>query len=259
MSDAGTNQESDPTASGRTGEMEVDRTVDPDPEGRRFGETWVYESIVGAVPFVTLSARTAVVVQFVVFEAALLVLAAVYDRWAAVPAGTAAILVATVGSAFMHDLGRRIRGIPVPYAYYRLLFGSSIETVLGVFAYAALLTYLFVLDPRSGTSLVTELLGPEPPVLAAYLLLVVLWDVTYRIGTGWWAACVSLWRTVRLDLAPETARELRTVDRHNLGFAALQLALLPFLLDHPVLAVAVGGHVVAVFLVVGASLVLSRP
>lgn len=222
----------------------------------RTRQAWVYESIVDAIPLLSLSPRVAVTVQFVGFELALLVLAAVYDLWTAVPAGTVAILVAAVGSWFMHDLGRRIRAVSVPPAYRSLLFDSSIEVVLGVAAYAALLTYLFVLDPRSGGTLLEGLLGPDPPLLAVYLLLVVLWDVTYRIGTGWWAAVVSLWRTLRFDLDPTTVEALRRVDWRTMAFALIQVALLPFLSDHPILAIAVAGHVIAVLLVVGASLAL---
>lgn len=223
----------------------------------QFGETWVYESIVGAIPGLSLTPRNAVLVQFVGFESALLVLATVYDLWTAVPAGTVAILVAAVGSAFMHDLGRRVRRSEVPDSYRRLLFGSSIEVALGVFAYAGLLTYLFVLDPRTGGSLLAELLGPDPPIAAVYLLLIILWDVTYRIGTGWWAAVAALWRTLQLDLAPEIQDELSLVDYRTVGFALVQTALLPFIWGHPLLAFAVAGHVVAVFLVIGAAQLLS--
>lgn len=224
----------------------------------RVRQAWVYESIVDAIPIVSLSPRIAVSAQFIGFELVLLLLASVYDLWAAVPAGTVAILVAAIGSAFMHDLGRRVRDLSVPPAYRRLLFDSSIEVVLGVAAYAALLTYLFVVDPRSGGTLLNSLLGSDPPPLAVYLLLVVLWDVTYRIGTGWWAAVVSLWRTHRFDLDPRTAASLKQVDRRTMAFALVQLALLPFLGDHPILAIAVAGHVLAVLLVVGTSLALAE-
>lgn len=223
----------------------------------QFGETWVYESIVGAIPGLSLSPRNAVLVQFVGFEAALLILATVYDLWTAVPAGTVAILVAAVGSAFMHDLGRRVRQTAVPGSYRRVLFGSSIEVALGVLAYAGLLTYLFVVDPRSGGSLLAELFGPNPPIAAIYLLLLILWDVTYRIGTGWWAAVAALWRTLRLDLTPELRDELSTVDYRTVGFALVQTALLPFIWNHPVLSFAVAGHVIAVALVIGAAQWLS--
>lgn len=223
----------------------------------QFGETWVYESIVGAIPGLSLTPRHAVLVQFVVFEATLLALATVYDLWTAVPAGTVAIVVAAVGSAFMHDLGRRVRQTEVPESYRRLLFGSSIEVALGVFAYAGLLTYLFVLDPRSGGSLLRELLGPTPPIAAVYLLLIVLWDVTYRIGTGWWAAVAALWRTLQLELPREVQNELRAVDYRTVGFALVQTALLPFIWQYPLLSFAVAGHVLAVVLVIGAARLLS--
>lgn len=232
--------------------------MSPDP-GDRFGETWVYESLVGAVPGISLTPRGAVVVQFVGFEAVLIALAAVYDLWAAVPAGTVAVLLAAVGSAFMHDIGRRIRRSGAPPSYRRLLFGSSIEVALGVFAYAALLTYLFVVDPRSGgVPLLESLLGPTPPALVVYFVVVVCWDVTYRIGTGWWAAVVTLWRAWRVELDPAVHRSLRAVDRRIMGFALVQTALLPFLAEDPILALAVGGHVLAVLLVVGAAQLLGR-
>jgi hypothetical protein len=84
----------------------------------------------------------------------------------------------------------------------------------------------------------------------------VLWDLCYRIGTGWWASITGLWRSFRYRFDADTAAVLRRVDRETILFAAAQLLLLPFLIDHPVLFVAVSGHVVAVTVVSGASLVL---
>lgn len=134
------------------------------------------------------------------------------------------------------------------------VFGSSIEVVLGVLAFLALVTYLFVVDPREGTTLVADLLGESPPAPATYLLLVA-WDVCYRIGTGWWASVASLYRSVRYDFGPERRRIFRRADLETLGFALLQLVLVPFLVDHPILFYAVIGHVVAVAVVTGLSLV----
>ena len=59
--------------------------------------------------------------------------------------------------------------------------------MLGVLTFLALVTCLLVVDPREGTTLVTDLLSESPPAPATYLLLVA-WDVCYRIGTGWWAS-----------------------------------------------------------------------
>jgi len=228
-----------------------------DPE---YGETWTYESIVGAIPGIDISTRLAVGIQFVVFEAAVLVLAAVYDVWSAVPAATVAVVVATAGSVEMVRIGRLVRGEAVPEPYRRLLFGSSIEVVLSVLAYVALVTHLFVFGPRYGDApLLETLLGPDPPVAVVYLTLLLLWDVCYRIGTGWWASVAALWRSVRFEFDGETAAALRRADLETMGFGLLQLVLLPFIVDFPVLTVAVAGHVAAVTLVTGTSvLFLSR-
>ncbi len=219
-----------------------------------YGEAWVYESIVGAIPGVDVADRTAVLVQFAGFEAVLLALAFAYDLPGTVVPGTAAVLVAAAGSAFMLDIGRRARNPGVPVRYRRLLFASSIEVVLGVVAYVALLTYLFVYDPRDGATLFAALLGERPPVLPAAFALLVLWDVCYRIGTGWWAAVVALWRSLAYDFDADTAAVVRAVDRRTLAFGALQTVLLPFVWTHPPLVVAVAGHVAAVVLVATASL-----
>jgi len=231
----------------------------PTPE---YGETWVYESIVGAIPGVELSPAVAVTVQFLLFEGAMVALAATYDLWSAVPAGTAAVGVATAGSYLMLALGSEIRASSAPPAYSRLLFGTSIEVVLGVLAFVALVTALLTAGASPDREpLLTALLGPALPAPAVYLALLVLWDLCYRIGTGWWASVVGLSRTVRyrrgLD-APTRAR-LRRADLLTIGFAVVQLALVPFVGDRPVLLVAIVGHVLAVTAVSGASvLLLSR-
>lgn len=235
-----------------------------------YGEAWVYESIVEALPGVDVSERAAVALQFLGFEAALLVLAAVYGLWEAVPGGTVAIAVATGGSLLMQTMSQRIRAADVPEEYARVLFGSSIEVVLGLLSFLGLVTYMFVVDPRglaiwgvplrtAEQTLLESLLGERPPAAATYLGLLVLWDVSYRIGTGWWAGVVAAWRSRRFDFDAATAADLRSVDRLNLGFGLLQLALLPFLWGHTLLFVAVAGHVAAVLLVGSYALVRLRP
>ena len=222
-----------------------------------YGETWVYESIVGALPGVDLPRPVAVGIQFVLFEVGVLALAWYYDLWTAAVAGTAAVLVAAVGSVGMLHIGSLARSVAVPASYRRLLFGSSVEVVLGILAYVALVTHLFVFDPRGGgTPLVESLFGPEPPVVVVYLALLVLWDVCYRIGTGWWASVVALWRSARFRFDAETVRTLRRADLETMGFGLVQLALVPFLLGRPVLLAALVGHVIAVTAVTGLSVVL---
>jgi hypothetical protein len=225
-------------------------------ETPQYGETWVYESIVGALPGASLSGRAAIALQIAVFQASLLVLAWVYDLWAVVPAGTAAVGVAAVGSALMLRFSADTRRLDLPPAYHRFLFSSGIEVVLGVLAFVAFVTHLFVFDPRSsGPALLTTLFGPEPPVIVVYLMLLVLWDLCYRIGTSWWAAVVAAWRSYRYTFDADTAAALRRTDATNVAFGLVQVVLLPFLGDHPVLFAAVLGHVVAVTVVSAVALV----
>ncbi|WP_255151709.1 DUF7530 family protein [Halorarius halobius] len=220
-----------------------------------YGETWVYESIVGALPGIDLPPSVAIGIQFGLFEVALLALAWYYDLWSAALAGTVAVAVAAVGSAEMLRIGRLARRGDAPVAYTRLLFGSSIEVVLAVLAYVALVTHLFVFDPRTGgTPLVETLFGPEPPILAVYLMLLVLWDVCYRIGTGWWASVVALWRSTQCELHPTARRAFVRADLETMAFGLVQLVLAPFLVGRPVLLFALVGHVVAVTVVTALSL-----
>jgi len=224
-----------------------------------FGETWAYESIIGGLPGIAVSTRAAVAIQIVVFEIAVLGLAAVYGLWNAAIAGTIAVFVAAIGSVEMIRIGTFVRREAVPEAYRRLLFGSSIEVVLSVLAYVALVTHLFVFDPgQPGQALVTGLLGDQPPMLVAYLTLLILWDVCYRIGTGWWASVAALWRSYRYQFDPDTARALERADLETMGFGILQLVLVPFLTPFPVLLTAVAGHVLAVTVVTGTSVALLR-
>ena len=224
-----------------------------------YGETWVYESIVGALPGASLSGPAAVGLQIGIFQASLLVLAWLYDLWAVVPAGTAAIGVAAVGSVLMLRFSDATRRLDVPTTYHRFLFSSGIEVVLGVLAFVALVTHLFVFDPRQGgPTLLTTLFGPDPPIIVIYLMLLVLWDLCYRIGTSWWAAVVAAWRSYRYEFDAETAKALRRTDLTNISFGLVQVVLLPFVWDQPVLFVAVAGHVVAVTVVSAVALVTIR-
>jgi len=226
---------------------------------KEYGDTWVYEGIVGGLPGIELSNTHAVALQFGLFQVGIVIFAAIYDLWSAALAGTAAVVVAAIGSVAMHRLGTQNRAVDAPAAYYRLLFGSSIEVVLSVLAFIALITHLFVFDVQSaGEPLIAALFGTEPPVIVVYLVLLVCWDLCYRIGTSWWAAVVSLWRALTIPSEPAVANKFVRIDLGNVAFAASQILLLPFLREQPVLFVAVSGHIVAVAVVSAASIWLTR-
>ena len=220
---------------------------------RNYGETWVYESLVGGIPGLGVSRRLAVALQFLIFQVGVLAFGWYYGLWDAVVAGTVAVLVAAIGSVEMHRLGEANRRLSTPPEHKRLLFGSSVEIVLGVLAFIALLTYMIAWD---GT-LIERLFGPTPPIPVVYLTLLILWDLTYRIGTSWWSAVVALWRAVNVDLGPSEAAQVRRLDAENIGFSALQLVLVPFLLEEPILLGAVVGHVLAVAVVCSIAIALT--
>lgn len=223
--------------------------------GPEFGETWTYESIVGALPGIEVSTTLALAIQLGVFEVGVIVLAWYYDLWNVALAGSAAVFVAGIGSIEMVRVARRIRSVEMPGAYRRLLFGSNMEVVLAVLAFCAMLTYLFVPNPASGRApFLDRLLGPNPPVLVVYFLLMVLWDVCYRIGTGWWATVTAVWRSYRYVFDDETARTLLRADVETIAFGLVQLLLVPFVLDYPVLRAVLLAHVSAVIVVTSVSL-----
>jgi len=137
---------------------------------RNYGETWVYESLVGGIPGLGISRTLAVALQFLIFQVGVLAFGWYYGLWDAVVAGTVAVLVAAIGSVEMHRLGEANRRLSTPPEHKRLLFGSSIEIVLGVLAFIALLTYLIAWN---GT-LIDRLFGPNPPIPVVYLTLLIL-------------------------------------------------------------------------------------
>jgi hypothetical protein len=231
-------------------------------QDRKAGEQeWVYESIIRSVPGVNTSRRVAVGVQFLGFELAVLLLGWYHGLPTAALAGTIGVVVSVAGSLFMLRLSEGFRTGTEPKAYLETLLGSSIEIVLGLVSFILLIVYAFVYNPQGGgPQLVTDLLGAQPPLLFSVVLLLIGWDVAYRIGVGWWACVTGLWRSVRFreSLSKSTRHRFARLDAMTIGFASLQLLVVPILSGHPLLQAAVLGHVVAVAVVSGASIALLR-
>jgi hypothetical protein len=233
--------------------IETRKAVDGDPT---FGDTWVYESLVGGIPGLDLSTRQAIGIQFLLFETLVVGLTVGYDLpSAALLAGTVAVAVAAAGSVAMLYIGAATRELAFPDAHRRLLFGAGVETLFGVLGFAAAVTYLLT---ATGPTPFETLVGGRPPALVTFVTLLILWDLCYRIGTSWWTALVSLWRSLRYRAAPGAARRCRRIDAANVGFAFLELALLPFVLGWPLLVWALMGHVAAVTAVSTAAMLLLR-
>jgi hypothetical protein len=135
---------------------------------------------------------------------------------------------------------------------------------MGVVAFVAFVTVLLVSPTGADGGLLVRLLGEPLPALPVAFGLVVAWDLCYRIGTAWWASLTGCWRTITIvtgggpALDPVARAALQRIDALVVGFAALQLLLVPALAAEPLLAAALVGHVVAVALVSGTAIALLR-
>jgi len=221
-----------------------------------FGDTWVYENLVGGIPGLDLSARGAIGIQFLLFETLVVGLTLAYGLpVSAVVAGSVGVVVAAAGSVAMLYIGATTRELALPDAHRRLLFGSGVETLFGVLGFVTAVTYLLT---GTGSTPFEALVGGRSPAPVTFVTLLILWDLCYRIGTSWWTALVSLWRSLRYRVSPDTARRCRRIDAATVGFGLLELALLPVVLDRPLLVRALVGHVVAVTAVSTAATLLLR-
>lgn len=209
---------------------------------------WAYVSLVSALPGVTPDPRLALAVQFLCFEGVAIGLAAWYERWGALPFATSAILVATLGSGLMVVLSERVLELDPPDPYRRILFESSLDVVMGLIAFIALLSHLLA---NGQGALLRRLLGDPLPAPAVFFALFLAWDLSYRIGTAWLASITGFWRSISFGraLEPAARRAYVRTDLLTMSFAGLQLLLVPLLWPDRVLAGLVVGHVVAVALV----------
>lgn len=221
---------------------------------------WAYVSLLSAIPGVDVGPRAALLVQLVLFEALAIVIAVGYDRLEALPLATAAIVVATAGSALMLALSARIRSLSPPDVYRQTVFHASIDVVMGLVAFIAFLTYLLVTASSPGGGLLGRLLGEPLPAIPVFFGLLLAWDVCYRIGTAWWVSSTGLWRTVAIDdaLDERTHRSYVRIELLAMAFALLQVGLVPFVWTDRLLAVAILGHVLAVLAVSTTTVVLIR-
>lgn len=227
---------------------------------RAGGGGWAYLRLVSALPVVSLDPRAALAVQFVAFEGVAVGLAAGYGAWGALPLATAAIVVSTLGSALMSRLADRIRALDPPARYRGLLFDSSVDVLMGLVAFVLLVTHLLVGGGGSGAGALERLLGRSPPAPVVVFALFVAWDLAYRIGIGWWASITGLWRAVTLggQFDAGTRAAYARADALTIGFAALQLLLVPFVATDRLLVGLLVGHVLAVVVVSGLAVAVGR-
>lgn len=219
---------------------------------------WAYVSLISTLPGLSLAPRRALALQFLAFETPAVGLAAWYGLWDVLPVVTVAIAVSTAGSGLMVVLSDRLQSLEPPEAYRRALFDSGVDVLMGVVAFVMLVTYLLVAPPGPDRGAISGYFGGRLPAAAVAFGLLVGWDLCYRVGTAWWASITGLWRSVRYRAGFEAhaRRTYRRLDLLTVGFAGLQLLLLPFVWGDRVLALAILIHVAAVVVVSSTSFVL---
>lgn len=219
---------------------------------------WAYVSLVSAVPGLSTDNRSAVTVQFGLFEGTAILLAAIYDLWPLLPFATTAIIISTLGSYLMVSLSDRIQSHNPPESYRRTLFDSSIDILMGLVAFITLITYLVIDAISAEVGLLEQLFGASPPAPVVFFALFVAWDLTYRIGIVWWTSITGLWRTITYRTHETDSTHYIRADLYTIVFAGLQLLLVPFLRSDRLLILFLLGHVLAVFVVSGLAIGLQR-
>ncbi|MHA3962374.1 MAG: pyridoxamine 5'-phosphate oxidase family protein [Candidatus Thorarchaeota archaeon SMTZ1-45] len=220
----------------------------------RFQRKWIYEEIVDHIPpFKWLPSTYAVVAQLLLVET-VGVLAFIYFQMAAEAAifGSLAILYTVVWSAgclYVIPWLRRLRDPTnklereVLHDYKaRLLLKRRYELVGGLACFGAVVAYLIYDSDYLLYFLGTGFGNP----LLTILILVLAWDVSYRMGLSLVTALLTAWRSIslssaarkRMGLAYTAYSEVRTLkylDMINLYWGISAVLLLPLALSSSVL------------------------
>jgi hypothetical protein len=225
---------------------------------------WIYEEIVDRIPpFRWLPPVLDVIAQLLLVET-VGVLAFIYFQMPLEAAmyGSLAIVYTVVWSAgclYVIPWLRRLRdptnklerNILKEYKS-RLLLSRKFELIGGVVCFGAVIIYLFIID----TTYLQFFLGAGygNPLLAI-LILVLAWDIAYRIGLSMVTALFTAWRSIslssaarkRMGLAYTAYSEVRTLkylDLINLYWGLSAILLLPLAYGSVLLLLGLAGFLI---------------
>jgi hypothetical protein len=225
---------------------------------------WIYEEIVDRLPpFRWLPPTFDVVAQLLLVET-VGVLAFIYFQMPleAVVFGSLAILYTVVWSAgclYVIPWVRRLRDptneterIVLKDYKSRLLLSRKYELIGGLGCFGAVIVYLFVIDPDYLQFFLGA--GYGNPLLTI-LILVLAWDIAYRIGLSMVTALFTAWRSLslssaarkRMGLAYTAYSEVRTLkylDMINLYWGLAGILLLPLAYRSVLLLLGLAGFLV---------------
>lgn len=158
--------------------------------------------------------------------------------------GSLAIFLVSVWSFLIYHIGVTIHKMEPPSAplekkvlinYQKTLFNPRhYEMYLGIAVFGFLVSYLVFF----GQNLVSYWLGGKVSPAPIFLIGIVLWDLSYRLGVGLWSAAVAFRRSINFLFVYETRPKMRytayrelnilkRMDKINFIFGLVTLLLYP--------------------------------
>jgi len=158
--------------------------------------------------------------------------------------GSLAILIISLWSFLIYHIGSTIHRLKPPSAplerkvieqYQESLFSRRhFELYVGILVLAFLLLYLFFF----GQGLLSFWLGGKLSPAPLFLVGLILWDLSYRLGVGLWSAAIAFKRSTNFQLvsgmrtkmrytAYQELKTLKRMDSINLVFGMVTLLLYP--------------------------------
>ena len=231
---------------------------------KKMQRKWIYEEIVDRIPpFRWLPPVFDVIAQLLLVEA-VGVLAFIYFQMPLEAAlfGSLAILYTVVWSAGclnvipwlrrLRDPTNKLERIVLQEYKSRLLLNRRYELIGGLLCFGAIIVYLFVIDPGYLQFFLGT--GYGNPLLTI-LILVLAWDIAYRIGLSMVTALFTAWRSIslssaareRMGLAYTAYSEVRTLkrlDMINLYWGLSAILLLPLAYNSYLLLLGLAGFLI---------------
>ena len=208
---------------------------------------WIYELILENIPiFNRLPSGYNVLFQMLLMETVGTLLAILLSLpLASIILGSLAVFVISIWSFLIYHIGKSIHRLKPPSAplekevidhYQESLFSQRhYELYVGITVFILLLFYLFFVDQN----IVNFWLGGQLSLAPLFLVGLILWDLSYRLGVGLWSAVIAFKRSTKLlhvsgmrtkmryTAYPEL-KTLKRVDSINFIFGIATLLLYPF-------------------------------
>lgn len=236
---------------------------------------WVYEIILENVPpFSWLPSGYNVLGQMLLLEAVGTTLAILLSLpLSSILLGSLALVVISFWSFLIYLIGLTIHKLKPPSAplekevidhYQKSLFSRRhYELYVGVTVFGFLLLYLFFVNQN----IVGFWLGGQLSLAPLFLVGLILWDLSYRLGVGLWSAVIAVRRSIkflhvsgmRTKMRYTAYRELKTlkhVDSINLIFGLVTLLLYPLFSFDTLLFVVLTIYSLAILFFSAASLIV---